>query len=152
VVRTTSEPSPIDPLTTGQEALACGAWEEARLAFEAALTQQETPEALEGLDMAAWWRDDAAVTFAARERAYHLYRQQGDCRGAARLATYLAYDYYSSAASTPSPLAGSSAPIACWMDSISVPSRACSLSMRVLSRSCCAMIPLRRGSSAHRQP
>src|SRR5262245_40996833 len=45
--------------------------------------------------MAAWWRDDATVTFAARERAYHLYRHYGDCQGAARLATYLAYDYYS---------------------------------------------------------
>src|SRR5262249_22475554 len=72
-----------------------GAWEEARLAFEAAITQQETPQALEGLGMAAWWREDATVTFAARERAYHLYRHYGDCQGAARLATYLAYDYYS---------------------------------------------------------
>jgi hypothetical protein len=43
--------------------------------------------------MAAWWLDDAAVTLTARERAYQLYRQQGDYPGAARAAIYLAYDY-----------------------------------------------------------
>jgi DNA-binding NarL/FixJ family response regulator len=95
MVSTDIEPLPTDPLNAGQEALARGAWEEARLAFEAALNQKETPEALEGLGMAAWWRDDATVTFDARERAYHLYRQHGDYQGAARVATYLAYDYYS---------------------------------------------------------
>ncbi len=95
MVSTNIEPLPTDPLSAGQEALARGAWEEARACFEAALTQQETPEALEGLGMAAWWCDDATVTFDARERAYHLYRQQGDYQGAARVATYLAYDYYS---------------------------------------------------------
>jgi DNA-binding NarL/FixJ family response regulator len=86
---------PTDPLSAGQEALARGAWDEARACFETVLRSGETPEALEGLGMAAWWRDDAAVTFDARERAYHLYRQQGDYQGAARVATYLAYDYYS---------------------------------------------------------
>ncbi|MEW5985941.1 MAG: LuxR C-terminal-related transcriptional regulator [Chloroflexota bacterium] len=84
-----------DPLDVGQEALARGDWEEARTYFKAALRRQETPEALEGLGMAAWWFDDAAVTLDARERAYHLYRQRGDYQGAARMATYLAYDYYS---------------------------------------------------------
>ena len=53
------------------------------------------PEALEGLGLAAWWLDDAAVTFDARERAYRLYRQDGDPKGAARMAIYLAYDYFS---------------------------------------------------------
>jgi DNA-binding NarL/FixJ family response regulator len=86
---------PTDPFNAGQEALARGAWDEAHTCFEAALRGEETPEALEGLGMAAWWRDDAIVTFDARERAYHLYRQRGDYQGAARVATYLAYDYYS---------------------------------------------------------
>jgi len=85
----------IDPLRAGSAALARGAWEEARGCFAEARAWQETPEALEGLGMAAWWLDDAMVTFDARERAYRLYRAQGDCRGAARVATYLAYDYYS---------------------------------------------------------
>jgi DNA-binding NarL/FixJ family response regulator len=85
----------IDYLSAGGAALAKGAWGEARACFEAALHSEETPEALEGLGMAAWWLDDAGTTFTARERAYQLYRQQGDYLGAARLAIYLAYDYYS---------------------------------------------------------
>ncbi|MCC6456273.1 MAG: hypothetical protein IT328_15065 [Caldilineaceae bacterium] len=79
----------------GQEALTRGAWREAYICFATALRSGETPEVLEGLGMAAWWLDDAAVTFDARERAYLLYRQQGEYCHAARVATYLGYDYYS---------------------------------------------------------
>jgi hypothetical protein len=43
-------------LTVGL-ALARGAWEEARSAFERALQADESPEALEGLGWAAWWLD-----------------------------------------------------------------------------------------------
>jgi tetratricopeptide (TPR) repeat protein len=84
-----------DHLSAGYEALTRGAWDEASAFFEAALRGEETPQALEGLGMAAWWLDDAATTFTARERAYQLYRQQGDYQGAARAATYLANNYYS---------------------------------------------------------
>jgi LuxR family transcriptional regulator, maltose regulon positive regulatory protein len=84
-----------DYLHAGNEALARGAWDEARACFETALHTAETAEALEGLGMAAWWRDDAGVTFHARERAYHRYREGGDRQGAARVATCLGYDYYS---------------------------------------------------------
>jgi len=87
--------TPDNPLSAGREAIARGAWEEARVFFEAALRKEETAEALEGLGMAAWWLDDAAVTLDIRERAFHLYRQRGDRQGAARAAVYLAYDYYS---------------------------------------------------------
>ena len=90
-----TEQTSIDPLSAGHEALARGAWGEARAYFEAALRSQESPEALEGLGMAAWWFDDASTIFDSRERAYHLYRQRGDGQSAARLAIYLAYDYYS---------------------------------------------------------
>jgi LuxR family transcriptional regulator, maltose regulon positive regulatory protein len=84
-----------EALRTGQEALARGAWDEAYASFRAALRGEETAEVLEGLGMAAWWLDDAALTFDARERAYRLYRQAGDYCGAARIAIYLGYDYYS---------------------------------------------------------
>ncbi len=93
--QSSSEQTLNECLRAGQEALGRGAWEEAYACFEAALRVEKTPEALEGLGMAAWWLDDAAVTFDARERAYRRYRQQGDRQGAARVATYLAYDYYS---------------------------------------------------------
>ena len=69
--------------------LRAGRWESARAAFEAA---DETAEQLEGLSWAAWWLDDEAATFAARERAYRRYREDGDAAGAARMATWLAAD------------------------------------------------------------
>jgi LuxR family maltose regulon positive regulatory protein len=80
-------------VSAGREALSRGAWEEARAAFEATLGQGETAEALEGLGLAAWWLDDAGTTFEARERAYRVFAERGDRRGAARVATAIAWDY-----------------------------------------------------------
>jgi LuxR family maltose regulon positive regulatory protein len=88
-----TEPSIVDRLRAGHAALARGAWEEARACFTAALGEQETPEALEGLGLAVWWLEEAAATLEARERAYRLYRASGDRRGAARLAVALAEDH-----------------------------------------------------------
>ena len=81
-----------DLLRTGREALSQGAWEEARMAFEQALAIEETPEILEQLGLAAWWLNDAAMTFHGRERAFQLYRAQGDARSAARVACWVAVD------------------------------------------------------------
>ena len=81
-------------LARGTAALARGEWKAARSGFEQALRRAETAQALEGLGTAAWWLDDARVTFDARERAYRLYRRRGDRRGAARMATHLAEDYF----------------------------------------------------------
>jgi hypothetical protein len=80
-------------LRKGSEALAHGRWQEARTWFERAATKSVTPEALEGLGTAAWWLDNGGLVFKARERAFQLYRQRGDRRGAGRLATALAGDY-----------------------------------------------------------
>jgi len=82
-----------DHLRAGQQALAQGAWDQARARFEAALGTGESAEALEGLGTAAWWLSDVATVFAARERAYRLYRRRRDDRGAARVAAALAMDY-----------------------------------------------------------
>src|SRR5262245_11319627 len=81
-----------NPAMTGVEALARGAWAEARLAFEASLAADETPEALEGLGLAAWWLDEADLVFESRERAYKLYLDRDDRRSAARIAVWLAWD------------------------------------------------------------
>jgi DNA-binding NarL/FixJ family response regulator len=77
----------------GGEALRRGAWAEAREHFEAALLERETPQALEGLGMAAQWLVDRETVFVARERAYRLYRERQLRRDAARVAIQLAWDY-----------------------------------------------------------
>jgi ATP/maltotriose-dependent transcriptional regulator MalT len=83
-----------DLLDAGWQALAEGAWEDARVHFAAALGQNETAAALEGLGWAAWWLNDVPVTFDARERAYRLYREDVDNRAAARMAVSLAADHF----------------------------------------------------------
>lgn len=82
-----------DLLGAGWAALGRGAWEEARVSFEAAVSASATAEALEGLGWAAWWGNDAAVTFDARERAYALYREADDRRAAARVAMWIGTDH-----------------------------------------------------------
>jgi DNA-binding NarL/FixJ family response regulator len=81
-----------DELAFGWDALREGRWDAARAVFEAATAAEETAEGLEGLSWAAWWCDDAGAVFAARVRAYTLYRQRGDVAAAARMATWLAAD------------------------------------------------------------
>jgi ATP/maltotriose-dependent transcriptional regulator MalT len=83
-----------NPLAAGWQALREGAWEDALAAFAAALRQEESAEALEGFGWAAWWLNDVAETFQARERAYHLYRDRADNRAAARMAIELAADHF----------------------------------------------------------
>jgi len=82
-------------LDAGHEALKRGAWEEARASFKEALQREETPESLDGLGFVAWQLDDGLTLFDAHERAYRLYRERGDSRSAARMATWLAWDYVS---------------------------------------------------------
>lgn len=79
-------------LARGRNALSCGAWAEARTLFETVLHHEETAEAWEGVGLASWWMDDEETIFKARERAYLLYREKGDWRGAARVATALGWD------------------------------------------------------------
>jgi DNA-binding NarL/FixJ family response regulator len=81
-----------DYLGDAREALKRGAWTDARAAFESSLRDAETPEALEGLGIAAWWLDDANAVFESRERAYKLYQERSDRASAARIAVWLAWD------------------------------------------------------------
>lgn len=81
-------------VASGHARLAQGDWPGARAAFEAARDLGETPEALEGLGMAAWWLDDARSVFEARERAYQLYQRRGDRRAAGRVATLIGLDAF----------------------------------------------------------
>jgi ATP/maltotriose-dependent transcriptional regulator MalT len=90
---TDAGPAQRDLLLEGGEALRRGAWADAREHFEAALRERETPEALEGLGMAAQWLLDRETVFVVRERAYRLYRERDSPRDAARVAIQLAWDY-----------------------------------------------------------
>jgi DNA-binding CsgD family transcriptional regulator len=67
-------------------------WDAAAAAFRGALATEETAAAQEGLSWAAWWLDDGDTLFAARERAFTLYRDGGDPQSAARMALWLAVD------------------------------------------------------------
>ena len=82
----------VDDVTAGHLALDAGDWRRAQHAFERALASAETPEALEGLGLAAWWLDLAEVVFDSRERAYRGYRRRGDVIAAARVAVWIAWD------------------------------------------------------------
>jgi LuxR family transcriptional regulator, maltose regulon positive regulatory protein len=88
-----------DGLTLGRAALTRGAWGVAREYFELELRDHGTPtppegaEVLEGLSWAAWWLDDGDACLDARERAYRAYRDDGDARGAARMALWLSDDH-----------------------------------------------------------
>jgi LuxR family maltose regulon positive regulatory protein len=79
-------------LAAGSALLRQGRWAEAADFFAAAVDEHETPDALEGSSWAAWWLDDARTMFAARRRAYQLYRRNEDARAAARMAIWLASD------------------------------------------------------------
>ena len=83
---------PFDALALGRAALARGAWEEARAAFEPASAGPKAAEALEGLGWALWWLDRVEESLAAREKAFALLSRGGDRRRAARVALHLAVD------------------------------------------------------------
>jgi DNA-binding CsgD family transcriptional regulator len=84
---------PSEHQRAGREAAARGAWKEAREAFEAAIGEEETPEALEGLGATLGWLEDVPGAVKAREGAFRLYTERGDKRGAARMATALAVEF-----------------------------------------------------------
>jgi ATP/maltotriose-dependent transcriptional regulator MalT len=79
-------------LAQGREALNRGAWEAARETFETMRAESETPDVLEGLGWALFWLDRTEEALETRERAFRLYREQGDPRSAARMAYGLAVD------------------------------------------------------------
>jgi DNA-binding NarL/FixJ family response regulator len=79
-----------DLLAAGQAALAAADWAAARAAFEAALAQDETPEAHDGLGIALWWLNAVAESHTHRTAAYTAFKQRGDAGRAALIAAWLA--------------------------------------------------------------
>jgi uncharacterized protein HemY len=80
-------------LASGNEALKAGDWPAARAAFQAALEQEETAEALIGLGDALWWLGDIEPAVRYRERAYAAFRRRSDPVQAAIVAMRLCVTY-----------------------------------------------------------
>ncbi|MEA2441684.1 MAG: hypothetical protein QOH76_3108 [Thermoleophilaceae bacterium] len=77
-------------LASAAQALAAADWERARELYAAAVAEEESPEALDGLGQALWWLGETQQGVEARRRAFAAFRQRGDTRRAAWLATYIA--------------------------------------------------------------
>jgi ATP/maltotriose-dependent transcriptional regulator MalT len=78
----------------GWQQFAQADWAAARDAFSAALEEEPgDPEALDGLGQSLWWLGERDAGIARRREAYAAYQRQGDARGAARLAIYLAGEH-----------------------------------------------------------
>jgi uncharacterized protein HemY len=95
--------SPDAPLTTAREALEAGDWPRARDGFEAALAEEESPEALAGLGTALWWLQEADRSLELRERAYAAHRRRGEPMQAALIALGLVPSYGASLRGTSRP-------------------------------------------------
>jgi DNA-binding CsgD family transcriptional regulator len=82
-----------ESLARGEAALASGDFEAARLAFEQALDQADSPEARDGFGRALWWLGDIDDALDQRERAYAAFRARGDVARAVRVALWVAREY-----------------------------------------------------------
>jgi DNA-binding CsgD family transcriptional regulator len=81
------------PLAAGKAALAAADWTAARAAFEAALADDDAPDARDGLARALWWLEGPAPAIVERTRAYAGYHHLGDERAAAHAALWIAHEY-----------------------------------------------------------
>jgi DNA-binding NarL/FixJ family response regulator len=85
----------LDPAAAGYEALDRGDWLGACRAFEAILEQDaEHPDALDGLGQARWWLNQLDVAIELRSRAYGRFVEAGEAARAARIAAWLAREYF----------------------------------------------------------
>ena len=82
-----------ESLAVGNAALQGGRWRDARGAFESALRQQQTAEALLGLGEALWWLGETRPSVQYHERAYVEFRRVGDAPRAAWAAMWLCLSY-----------------------------------------------------------
>jgi ATP/maltotriose-dependent transcriptional regulator MalT len=68
-------------------------WEAARDAFEAALREEESPDAHDGLGLALWFLGQVEEGIAARERAFDGFLREGRCDHGARTAAWVSHQY-----------------------------------------------------------
>jgi ATP/maltotriose-dependent transcriptional regulator MalT len=82
-----------DGVRDGVLALEHADWDAARIAFQSALDQAETPEAHEGLGLALWMLGRIPEGISERERAYDGYTRTGRCDDAARVAVWVSHQH-----------------------------------------------------------
>ncbi len=82
-------------VSRAEEALAAGAWLEARGLFEASLTDGDDARAHDGLGRTMWWLGSPDLAIEHRERAFAAYRAAGDTAAAAEIAVWLAREHLS---------------------------------------------------------
>lgn len=83
-----------DLIAAGNLGLDRGDWASARTAFESFLVHDETAEALDGLGQALWWLNEVRLAIEFRERAFAMFKAGGDVVSAAKVATWLAREYF----------------------------------------------------------
>ena len=82
-----------DRLADGHRALADGRWDAAREAFGAALAEQESAEARDGLGQALWFLGRVEDGIASRERAFDGFVRDRRCNHAARVAVWISHQH-----------------------------------------------------------
>jgi ATP/maltotriose-dependent transcriptional regulator MalT len=79
----------------GRRALANADWDAAYTAFrDVVAAQPDHAGAWEGLAEASYWTPDEDAVLQARERAYNIHRETGDSLSSARMAGWLAIDWF----------------------------------------------------------
>ncbi len=87
------DPELHDEVLQGSQALEQADWAGARTAFEAALAQEDTAEAREGLGLALWFEGRADEGITQRELAFASYAQQERCDDATRVAVWISHQH-----------------------------------------------------------
>ncbi len=82
-----------DLLATGEAALGAGRWEEARTAFEQALTAEDSADGHLGLGFALWWLGATRESVAECTKAYALFKRAGTVERAVECALWLGITY-----------------------------------------------------------
>ena len=80
-------------LAAGSAAMATGEWATAREEFRSAWSEDESPDALDGVGRALWWLNDPAGALELRARAFALLRHEHRDVEAAAVAIWLARQY-----------------------------------------------------------
>ncbi|MGZ8741945.1 MAG: helix-turn-helix transcriptional regulator [Nocardioides sp.] len=82
-----------DLLRQGYDALASGDWVLAEKLFDESVQDAATPDALDGLGRARWWRKEVRSAIELRTRAHRGYKAEGRLDDAARVAVWLAREH-----------------------------------------------------------